>query len=142
MAFQTPHASDETLNEINIIPLVDIMLVLLIIFMVTAPFLNESIDVNLPKVELSGANTESKEKVLTINEGGQIFLGSDKTAYGLEGLSSRLAEFYKDTAEGEKTLFVRADQNVPYGTVVQVMALAKELGISRLGMITEPEAKP
>ncbi|MCB1214838.1 MAG: biopolymer transporter ExbD [Deltaproteobacteria bacterium] len=141
MAFQNSNAGDETLNEINIIPLVDIMLVLLIIFMVTAPFLNESIDIDLPKVEVTASNTQSQEKVLTINKQGQIFVGEDKTAYGLEGLAPKLAEFYEGSSEEEKTLFVRADQNVSYGTVIKVMALAKELGIHRLGMITEPESE-
>lgn len=142
MAFQTTYAKDgqSTMAEINIVPLVDIMLVLLIIFMVTAPFLSESIDVDLPEVTAASSNTEAKDKVITVSETGEVFIeGKGKESYNLETLAPALAEMFAEDTNPEKTLFLRADQSVAYGTVVKIMALAKQVGIARIGMITEPE---
>lgn len=136
-----PQRDATTLAEINIVPLVDIMLVLLIIFMVTAPFLNESIDVDLPEVTAASANTEAKDKIITVNKTGEVFIegGDDKTAYSVDTLGPALKELFAADTSPEKTLFLRADKTVPYGTVVKIMALAKQMGIARIGMITEPE---
>lgn len=140
MAFQTSKGEATTLNEINMIPLVDIMLVLLVIFMVTAPFLNESIDVDLPEVTAASASTEKKDKIITVRQDGQVFIqGEDKTPYNLETLGPALKDLFAGDEAPEKTLFLRADKAVPYGTVVKIMALAKQVGIARIGMITEPE---
>ncbi len=140
MAFQNSSSEQSTLAEINIVPLVDIMLVLLIIFMVTAPFLNESIDVDLPEVTTAQSNVEEKDKVITINQQGQVFIqGEDQTPYTIETLGPALKGLFPLEGGEEKTLFLRADKLVPYGTVVKIMALAKQMGIARIGMITEPE---
>lgn len=142
MAFQVndSKSGQSTMAEINIVPLVDIMLVLLIIFMVTAPFLSESIDVDLPEVTAANSNTEAKDKVITIDQSGDVFIeGQGKTAYNLENLAPALTELFAKDPNSEKTLFLKADKNVAYGTVVKIMALAKQVGISRIGMITEPE---
>lgn len=142
MAFQNNNTTNgqNTMAEINIVPLVDIMLVLLIIFMVTAPFLSESIDVDLPEVTAASSNTEAKDKVITIDQSGEVFIeGKGKEAYDLETLAPALEEMFAGDTNPEKTLFLRADQSVAYGTVVKIMALAKQVGIARIGMITEPE---
>jgi biopolymer transport protein TolR len=141
MAFQNSQKGQSTLAEINVVPLVDIMLVLLVIFMVTAPFLNESIDVDLPEVTAASASTEKRDKIIVINQQGDVFIeGEDKTPYTLETLGPALQQIFAGDGAQEKTLFLRADKNVPYGTVVKIMALAKQLGIARIGMITEPES--
>lgn len=141
MAFQTNRKEQSTMAEINVVPLVDIMLVLLVIFMVTAPFLNESIDVDLPEVTAASANTEKKDKIITVNQQGEVFIeGEDKTPYNLETLGPALKDLFAGDVAEEKTLFLRADKNVSYGTVVKIMALAKQIGIARIGMITEPES--
>jgi TolR protein len=140
MAFTPTSHTRGALSEINITPLVDVMLVLLIIFMVTAPFLQEGIDVDLPQVNSSASPSESKDKVLTVSQSGQIFLsGDDKTAYDNSTLGPKLAALFQ--GQSNKTIYLRADKNVPYGTVVQIMALCKLAGIERVGMITEPETK-
>lgn len=141
MAFKNSSSSDQsTLAEINVVPLVDIMLVLLVIFMVTAPFLNESIDVDLPEVTAASASTEKKDKIITVNKQGQVFIeGEDKTPYDMDSLGPALQNLFAGDTSPEKTLFLRADKTVPYGTVVKIMALAKQVGIARIGMITEPE---
>ena len=130
--------SQGTMAEINITPLVDVMLVLLIIFMVTAPFLQSGIDVDLPEAQTSAAPSGKDDKVITINRGGQIFLsGDDATAFTVDSLGSKLAALFPEGSN--KTVYLKADKNVPYGAVVQVMAVCKSAGIERIGMITQPE---
>ncbi len=142
MAFQNGSDSKigSTMAEINITPLVDVMLVLLIIFMVTAPLMMEGIKVDLPSATTQAIKTEKDEVVLTINKDGELFLQGDKTPYNVVNLGDKLAEVYKD--KSKKDIFLRASKTIPYGTVVQVMAACKNAGIERVGMITEPEAQP
>ncbi len=143
MAFATPvpKGPRSSLAEINIVPLVDIMLVLLIIFMVTAPLLQEGIDVDLPQATTSAAPSGKDDKIITLNKSGEIFLsGDDKTAYTPETLAAKLMTLFEPTAQ--KTVYLRADRTVPYGSVVQVMSACKNAGIERIGMVTEPETSP
>lgn len=141
MAFQNGDSKfGSTMSEINITPLVDVMLVLLIIFMVTAPLMTEGIKVDLPAATTQALKTEKDEVILTLDKSGELFLQGDKTAYNMVNLGDKLAEVYKDKAK--KDIFLRADKTVPYGTVVQIMAACKNAGIERVGMITEPEAQP
>lgn len=141
MAFTTSSSLKgprSTLSEINIVPLVDVMLVLLIIFMVTAPLLQEAINIDLPQASASAAPSGKDDKIITINKTGEIYLSSDPSAvYNSETLSSRLASLFQ--GQSDKVVFLRADRNVPYGSVVQIMSACKQAGIERIGMITEPE---
>jgi len=121
----------QALSEINVTPFVDVMLVLLIIFMVTAPLLQQGIDINLPQAK--GKELAPAERtVITIKKDGRIYL--DKTAVSLDSLKTRLS---KDL---DREVFLRADRTVPYGMVVNVMGELREIGIEKLGMITEPKA--
>ncbi len=119
--------------EINVIPLVDVVLVLLVIFMVTAPMLYRGMDINLPK---SATNTIKPEQrvVLTVEKDRRIYL--DKDQIPLAALPRRLDALHKKNPD--VSVFLRADQDVPYGTVVQVMDSIKKAGIEKLGMVTEP----
>ncbi|RJQ13514.1 MAG: ExbD/TolR family protein [Nitrospiraceae bacterium] len=120
------------LSEINVTPLVDVMLVLLIIFMVTAPLLQQGIDVNLPQAK--GKEMAPEERtVLTIKGDGKIYI--DKTAVTLETLKANLSK------SPGREVFLKADKNVPYGLVVSVMGELREIGIEKLGMVTEPKAR-
>ncbi|MCK5503721.1 MAG: ExbD/TolR family protein [Thermodesulfovibrionia bacterium] len=122
----------QALSEINVTPFVDVMLVLLIIFMVTAPLLQQGIDINLPQAkgkELSPA----ERTVITIKKGGKIYL--DRSSVTIKTLKLKLSK------KPNKEVFLKADKDVPYGVIVMVMGELREIGIEKLGMITEPKAR-
>lgn len=124
--------------EINVTPLVDVMLVLLIIFMVTAPMLQMGIDVNLPRVKAKSVDVAEEKLVLTINGAKEIFLNKSLTP--LSELGTKLEHIFASRIERE--VYMRADRNVPYGFVVEVMAEVRKAGVDKLGMITEPPEEP
>ncbi len=122
------------LSEINVIPLVDVVLVLLVIFMVTAPMLHRGLDINLPT---SAANNIKAEErlIVTIQKDHSLSLGNDPIS--LVDLRSRLLE--AKASNPLVSVYLRADQTVPYGTVVQIMDEVKGAKIERLGMVTGPK---
>lgn len=122
----------QALSEINVTPFVDVMLVLLIIFMVTAPLLQQGIDVTLPQAK-GKEITPAERVVITIKRDGKIYI--DKAAVTLEALKLSLS---KTT---DREVFLKADKDVPYGLVVAVMGELREIGIEKLGMVTEPTAR-
>lgn len=125
-------------SEINVTPLVDVVLVLLIIFMVAAPMLQMGIDVNLPRVKARTVDVTEEKLVLTIKTGDEIFL--NKTRIELSDLRKKLVNIFASRID--RDLFLRADRNVPYGFVVAVMAEARGAGVDKLGMITEAPEEP
>jgi biopolymer transport protein TolR len=121
--------------EINVVPLVDVVLVLLIIFMVTAPLLYRGIDLKLPKSEVNSIKSE-EGKTVSVRKDRQIYLDSRiVTLRELERNLSTLKEKNPNV-----NLFLRADRDVPYGAVIQVMDVIKKTGIERLGIVTESES--
>ena len=119
--------------EINVVPLVDVVLVLLVIFMVTAPMLYRGLDINLPQTATNTIKPEQRV-VLTVERDRQIYL--DKEHVPLVQLGPRLQTLR--LSNPSVSVFLRADRDVPYGTVVQVMDSIKKAGIDKLGMVTEP----
>jgi len=128
------NSGSKLLAEINVTPLVDVVLVLLIIFMVTAPMLQMGIDVNLPRVKSKSVDVTEEKLVLTITEAREIFL--NKTKMQLGELNFKLEAIFSNRIDRE--VFLRADRNVPYGFVVEVMSEVRKAGVDKLGMITEP----
>jgi biopolymer transport protein TolR len=126
------------MSEINVTPLVDVMLVLLIIFMVTAPLLQEQVSVDLPKAKAGPSDQDRKSVTLTITKGDQLYLDDKLIAF--EDLDPTLKKIFQ--ARDDKVIYLYADSGVSYGTVVKAMAVMQPLGL-RLGIITEPppEAK-
>ncbi len=121
------------LSEINVVPLVDVVLVLLIIFMITAPLLYRGIDIALPTSETN--TIEATERlVVTVEKSGKIFL--DKERVQPDNLVGAFASVR--SRNPDISVYLRADKGVPYGLVVQVMDAVKQSGISQLGMVTEP----
>jgi biopolymer transport protein ExbD len=131
MAFHT-QSDQEMMSEINVTPLVDVMLVLLVVFIVTAPLLSQSLEVKLPKTAAVATRMDTKQQVVTIDAEGKIAL--DSIALSDEKLAQRLA----DAAAGKDNfeLHVHADEAVPYGRVAQVMAIAQHAGVSKLSFMT------
>ncbi|HCL81627.1 MAG TPA: protein TolR [Nitrospiraceae bacterium] len=131
MAFK-PTKHRTALSEINVTPLVDVMLVLLIIFMVTAPLLQQGIDINLPKAK--GKDLPPQERInIVIKRGGTIYMNDNPMS--MTEMNKKLAAVSKLNPN----VFLKADRDVPYGFVVEVMGEIKEAGIEKLGMITEPK---
>ena len=129
--------SKRFLSEINVTPFVDVMLVLLVIFMVTAPMMQEGVDVNLPQAK--GKSLPSKEKRVTISitDKREIYINDRKTQ--LVQLEDALKKIFKNRLD--KQIFLRADEIVPYGYVVKAMAAIRNAGIEQLGMVTAPLEK-
>ena len=127
--------ANRPLSEINVTPFVDVMLVLLIIFMVTAPMMQQGVDVELPKTTTQPMKVKDEPLILTIKKDGRLFLGKQEIPQA--ELQKKLEAIFEGT-DG-KELYLRADQAVPYGTVAKAMASAREAGATKLGMVTEHE---
>lgn len=123
------------ISEINVTPFVDVMLVLLIIFMVTAPMLNQGVEVDLPKTKTVETLPEDSDSLLlTVKKDGKILL--DEYEVQVDDLGAQLDRAVKNK---NKLLYLQADTETPYGLVVKVMAAVKEAGIERLGVVAEKE---
>lgn len=120
--------------EINVTPLVDVMLVLLIIFMVTAPMMTQGVDVNLPETTARPLPQKKKPVTISVTKKGLIFIDRIKGDRAL--LRQQLAKMA--AADKDRPIFLKADRQVPYGLVVEVMADIKDSGFDKLGMITQP----
>ena len=124
------------LSQINVTPFVDVMLVLLIIFMVTAPMLQEGLDVNLPKVKASALTAGDEPLVITINKEGTLLINKNKILFS--DLKGKLEAIYQSERKRDKIVLLKADNEVFYGHVVKEMAEIRKAGIERVGMMTEP----
>jgi len=124
------------LAEINVTPLVDVMLVLLIIFMVSAPMMNTGVDVDLPAAQAPQVEVNDEKLLLTVTRDQKVYIGRDEVAY--DKLEPTLLA--NERMQREKELYVQADATVPYGFVVKVIAIVKKAGISKLGLVTDPLA--
>lgn len=122
------------LSEINVTPLVDVMLVLLIIFMVTAPLLKQGMDVELPEAKSTDLPPEERVNI-TIKKDGAIYL--NESPVSIEAMRAKLDAI----AKLNPNVYLRADRNVPYGSVVRVMGEIKDAGIEKLGIIAEPQTR-
>ena len=122
------------LGEINVTPLVDVMLVLLIIFMITAPMLQTGVDVDLPDAKAQTIPDDEGKLILTLTLDKRVFLGKLQIPY------EDMEETLKNNArlQADKELYLHADTNLPYGEVVKVMAAIKQAGVNKLGMVTDP----
>jgi biopolymer transport protein TolR len=124
----------ELMSDINVTPFVDVMLVLLIIFMVTAPMMIEGLNVDLPEATAKPLDSEKEHLVITIDKNQLVYINDFKVA--VDFLGEKLNKILQGRSDRE--VYLKADKNIPYGIVVQVMAEIKKAGIEQLGMITEP----
>jgi len=125
-----------SMSEINIIPLVDVTLVLLLIFMLTAPMMYRGIDVNLPKTSSRPTAVEER-MVITLTKDQVVYLND--RAVPLAGLDAQLRDIFKNRTD--KTLYLKADQTLAYGFVVETMDRVRRAGVEKLGMVTEPSPR-
>ena len=138
MAMGTSGSGRQSLTEINVTPLVDVMLVLLIIFMVTAPLIQQGVEVSLPEARAKPVEAEEQKLVLSIKADRSLWLGSSEDAarVPLDDLEEKLRRNAR--AQKDKELFLMADKTLPYGYIVDVMATVQRAGIVNMGMITNP----
>jgi biopolymer transport protein TolR len=136
MAFSGGGGGKAPVSEINVTPLVDVMLVLLIIFMVSAPMMNTGVEVDLPAAQAPQVEISEEKLLLTVGKDQKVYLGRDEVPY--ERLEATLMA--NDRMQREKELYVQADETVPYGFVVKVIAIVKKAGITKLGLVTDPLA--
>ena len=126
--------SGHLMSDINVTPFVDVMLVLLIIFMVTAPMMMQGVDVSLPEATAEPLESEKEHLIITIDTKNQVFINDFQVT--VDGLAEKLKKILEGRSDRE--VFLKADKDISYGTVVRVMAEIKGAGVEKLGMVTEP----
>jgi biopolymer transport protein TolR len=135
MGMSSGGGEDDLNAEINVTPLVDVMLVLLIIFMITAPMMNTGVDLDLPQVTAKNIEDPEGKLVLSIDKSQRIFLGGTQVTW--QDLKTKLAA--NERVKKESELYIEADTVLPYGIVITAMAVAKEAGVAKVMMLTEAE---
>jgi biopolymer transport protein TolR len=132
MAFDSGQRG-QVVSQINVTPLVDVMLVLLVIFMVTAPIIQQGVQVALPKIKAEALSGKEEQFVVSITRANEIYLNDTKIS--ASDLTDKLAAISRERPDRE--VFIRADEQVPYGEVIRTMAAIKAAGIENVGMVTE-----
>ncbi|NVO00886.1 MAG: protein TolR [Geobacteraceae bacterium] len=134
MEFNSSRGSDrQPMSQINVTPFVDVMLVLLVIFMITTPMMQQGVQVNLPKADAKAMEVKEEPIIVTVDKGGHTFIEKNEIAQGQ--LKDKLTTLFGSRAK--KEVFLKADRDVPYGDVIRAMAEIKGAGVDRLGMLTE-----
>ncbi len=133
------NGSKGIVSDINVTPLVDVMLVLLIIFMVTAPMMTQGVDVKLPESSAPAIPSDDERLVVTVTEDRNVYINENLVEPG--ELESKLEAITQNRLD-HKGVFLRADAKIPYGYVMEVMGLIRQAGIDQIGMVTEPAKSP
>ena len=134
MAFKLKHSSREPMSEINVTPFVDVMLVLLIIFMVTAPLLTVGVQVDLPESSADSLPEEAEPLTLSINSKGEIFIQEHQVQY--KKIVPKLLAIAKNRTDTR--IYVRGDKTINYGRVLEIMGLLSGSGFTKVALISEP----
>jgi len=130
-------SDDRFMSDINVTPFVDVMLVLLIIFMVTAPMMMQGVDVDLPETTSEPLSAQEEALIVSINRDGQVFISDYEVQ--VDSLGDKLLKILEGRESRE--VYINGDKLVPYGVVVQVMSEMEAAGIEKIGMVTEPEGQ-
>jgi len=129
--------SRTTISQINVTPMVDVMLVLLVIFMVTAPIIQQGVQINLPQAKAGAIAGTEDPLVVSVAKNGKIYLNDN--SMGLDELGQKLRAIRQ--IKSDKEVYLRADQDVRYGIVMKTIAVIKQAGIEKLGMVTRPSSE-
>lgn len=122
------------MSDINVTPFVDVMLVLLIIFMVTAPMMMQGVEIDLPEANTESIGSQKETLVITIDKKSQVYINNYKVS--IDSLQEKLIKIREGRADSD--VYLKADKRISYGTVIKVMSLIKGAGIDNLGMVTDP----
>ncbi len=134
MAFETGNDSG-LMSDINVTPLVDVMLVLLIIFMVTAPMIIHGVDVSLPQASTTALSADTEDRlIISVKTGQEVFINDMPVTFSF--LGEKLTKIMENRRD--QRVFLKADKDIPYGFVVLVRAAVKNAGVEQLGMLTQP----
>lgn len=135
MSFDDSSSESGAISTINVTPLVDVMLVLLVIFMVTAPILQQGVELELPQETIAPIEGDGEQLVVSIDKAGIVYVG-DGNVVEVKNIGQKLKAILE--RRQDKRVFVKADKNVPYGQVMSVMGAMRRSGIFKVGLITEP----
>lgn len=135
MGFSSSGDQDELNSAINVTPLVDVMLVLLVIFMVTAPMMQQGVEVELPKATTAPLKGTNEQVVLSVSKDGKVFIG-DNNEVTLDTLPVKVKAIMETRAQEEKKIYIKGDTGTSYGTVMDVMGRLHEAGIYQIGLIS------
>ena len=127
--------------SINVTPLVDVMLVLLVIFMVTAPMLQQGVEVNLPKAATAPLSGSTEQVVISIDDRGEIFIGAGNSLTPAE-LPKKIAAVMENRKPEDRKVYIKADGALQYGRIMEVMAKLHEGGIQQIGLVSAPPGQP
>ncbi len=132
--------NDSPMATINVTPLVDVMLVLLVIFMITTPILQQGVEVQLPKATTAPLKGESEQVVISVDAAGMVYIGAGNKV-DLETLPAKLEAIMANKEESQRKVFIQSDERVPYGTVMNLMGRIHAAGIEQIGLVSEPDTE-
>lgn len=130
---------DEVLAEINVVPFIDVMLVLLIIFMVTAPMLQQGVEVNLPKATTASLPGKAEQVVLSVDKTGKIFLGAGNEV-ALADIGAKASAVLKTKPQEDQKIYIKADTELNYGLVMEIMGKLHASGVTQIGLVSAPSS--
>jgi len=136
------HRRNPVMSDINVTPMVDVMLVLLIIFMVSAPLLTVGVPIDLPQTQAKSLNQEHEPLTLSVNLKGEVYLQSSNTPIGIDELVPKLQAITQARGGLDERIYVRGDRKADYGTVMKVMARLSSAGFRKVALVTEVEQGP
>lgn len=139
MAGMNGFDSDGPVANINVTPLVDVMLVLLVIFMVTAPMLQQGVEVNLPKASTAPLQGTQEQVVLSIDKDGEVYLGAGNKLT-LDNLGAKVSAVLDARAQDDRKVYVKADTELEYGKIMEVMSKLHASGITQIGLVSAPSS--
>ena len=132
---------DEPVAAINVTPLVDVMLVLLVIFMITAPILQQGVEVNLPKATTAPLPGTAEQIVVSLTKDGKVFVG-DGNEVSLDTLAAKVGAIMKTRGADGQKVYIKADQTIEYGALMEVMSRLHTGGITQIGLVSDPTPEP